>query len=356
MPFLPFVVLLAWQALSKSASFALGWATALYFGQVPGKQGRVVAVMSLASAAWIIVLAGFAVPLLIGALLDWLGIISRNFSVARLHVLGLTAAIALTPPAVAAAAVWGEFHGRPSVGDWLRLLPISYPATASLGLGVAQMVVFAPVLVVRRLIRKQTMLQTALSMREDADDEQLTRAVATALSSIGLRHVEAEEARGFLAWPMRTVGFATRHLLGAVVRGDPMILRADGLRLLAYATNVAVLGESRDAHRARAALERQLPFSNARITWSEDARALEDELMEAHRAANGDGEATRRRLAAIQERIDAASLDVEEWNVLYRLRLQVEQAAAVDETDHQPGTPGPAALSGRTSGSRSRRP
>ena len=31
MPFLPFVLLLAWQAISKSASFALGWATAIYF-------------------------------------------------------------------------------------------------------------------------------------------------------------------------------------------------------------------------------------------------------------------------------------------------------------------------------------
>ena len=51
MPFLPFVLLLAWQAISKSASFALGWATAIYFGQVPGKQGRILAVISLASAA-----------------------------------------------------------------------------------------------------------------------------------------------------------------------------------------------------------------------------------------------------------------------------------------------------------------
>ena len=40
MPFLPVVLVLAWQALSKSASFALGWATAIYFGQVPGRQGR----------------------------------------------------------------------------------------------------------------------------------------------------------------------------------------------------------------------------------------------------------------------------------------------------------------------------
>jgi hypothetical protein len=36
----------------------------------------------------------------------------------------------------------------------------------------------------------------------------------------------------------------------------------------------------------------------------------------------------RRRLDDVQERMDIASLNGEEWNVLYRLRLQVEQAAS----------------------------
>ena len=63
MPFLPFVLLVAWQAVSRSASFALGWATALYFGQVPGRQGRILAVVSLLSLAWLIVLVGFGVPM-----------------------------------------------------------------------------------------------------------------------------------------------------------------------------------------------------------------------------------------------------------------------------------------------------
>ena len=49
MPFLPFVLLLVWQVIGRSASFALGWATALYFGQVPGKQGHVLALISLVS-------------------------------------------------------------------------------------------------------------------------------------------------------------------------------------------------------------------------------------------------------------------------------------------------------------------
>jgi hypothetical protein len=78
-PFLPFVVLLAWQAVSRSASFALGWATSLYFGQVPGRQGRMLSVVSLVSAGWVILVIGFAIPIFGGAALEAAEIIDENF-------------------------------------------------------------------------------------------------------------------------------------------------------------------------------------------------------------------------------------------------------------------------------------
>jgi len=98
MPFLPFVLLLVWQVIGRSASFALGWATALYFGQVPGKQGHVLALISLVSAGWVLLLAGFGVPLLVGAAADALGLVPRNFDLDRWIVLGLGAALVLAPP------------------------------------------------------------------------------------------------------------------------------------------------------------------------------------------------------------------------------------------------------------------
>jgi len=135
------------------------------------------------------------------------------------------------------------------------------------------------------------------------------------------------EATGPKSWPMRTVGFAARHLLGAVVRGEPMSFAVDGLEVLAYATNISILGPREDAYRVRAAMERELAFSDAYLTWNDESQAFEDELREIHQSANGDIGGTRRRLSAVQERIDVASLNSEEWNVLYRLRLQAEQSA-----------------------------
>jgi hypothetical protein len=334
MPFLPIVLLLVWQALGKGASFALGWATALYFGQVPGKQGHVLAVISLVSAGWVLLLAGFGVPLLVGAAADAVGLVPRNFDLNPWVVVGLGAALVLAPPLLAALASTIDLHERRSPSRWLRRVPVSYPASASLGFGVLEMVAFAPVLIADRLLHKRVIAQLALTMKEGTDDDALQDAVAASLRAMGVDRLRVEEARGFLAWPLRTVGFATTHLLGAVVRGSPVYLAARDLQIYAYATNVSIIGPASRVYRARAALEREVPFHGAHLTWQEDAQRLEDQLLEAGRSRHGVA-AVRRRLDRIQERVDAASLSVDEWNVLYRLRLQVELRAEDAEQRRQ---------------------
>ncbi len=327
-PFLPLVLLLAWQALGRSASFALGWATALYFGEVPGSQGRILSVISLLSVGWVIVLVGFGLPIGIGAALESTRAIGRNFDVQPLHALGLAAAILLTPPVVAAGAVVGKFRGDRTIGRWLRLVPVSYPATLMLGVSVLEMVVFTPYLLVQRLRHRREVVQIPLVMRSGTTDEDLVAAVRAAIASIGIGEVETHQAEGITSWPMKSLGFAAHHLLGSVVRGKPMELRVDGVEVYAYATNVSVLGPSELAFRIRAAVERELALGDAYLTWSEEAKRFEDELRRAVESSNGDVAGLQQRLDEVQGRIDATSLDGEEWHVLSRLRLEAEHAAA----------------------------
>ncbi len=327
MPFLPLVVLFAAQAISRSASFALGWATALFFGQIPGNKGRMVSVMSLVSVGWVILVGGFGVPLLVGAAADALGIVSRNFDVQSIHFLGLALATLLMPPVVAGVAELAGFEEGRSPIRWLRRIPVSYPAAASLGLSVLQMLFIAPVITFLRLRQGRTLLHVPLLMRPGSSEEKLSKAVARALRGLDMGEVEPSRLAGPLSWPLRTVGYAARHLLGAFVRGEPVRLRTDGLDLYVYATNVAILGKDGPAHRARAAIERELAFGEAYLTWSEDSQALEAKLMRIHEASDGDLRALVSRLDRLQRRIDSAPITVDEWNVLYRLRLQMEREA-----------------------------
>ena len=236
-------------------------------------------------------------------------------------------ALVLTPPGVAASVVYGGFHERRDVGTWARLVPISYPATFMLGLSVLEMVLFTPILLFQRWRQKKKLVQVPLVMRSDTDDDDLLELVRTALESIGIEEVGVEEATGPKSWPMRTVGFTARHLFAATVRGKPIRVVADGLEVLAYATNVAINGPKERAYEARAAVEREAAFCDAYLTWNDEAQELEDELVAADSEANGDLDRLRRRLDRVQARIDRASLNSEEWNVLYRLRLQVEHRA-----------------------------
>jgi hypothetical protein len=238
---------------------------------------------------------------------------------------GLSAAVVLVPPAIAATAVWAELPEGRSFDAWLRQLPTCYPAAASLGLAVLEMVAFTPFLLVQRWRRKRVLLQLPLVMRERADPGELPDALREALATIGLPHIDVAEAKGPRSWPLRTVAYASRHLLGAVVRGEPIEVRSDGLEILAYATNVAIMGRQADAQRARAALQRELAFRDAYQTWSEDAQRFEAELTALHdRAADLDQAGLATAIDALQGRIDCASLNSEEWNILYRLRLQLE--------------------------------
>lgn len=328
MPFLPFVFLLAWQALSRSASFALGWATAIYFGQVPGRQGRMLSVISLIAAGWVILVLGFAVPIFAGAALEAAGVIEDNFDVEFIHYAGLVAGIVLVPPVIAAITVWAGFRDERSIGTWARLVPVSYPATAMLGASVLQMVVVTPVLLFQRWREKKKYVQVPFVLRERSDDDAVVDILKRALATIGIEDVAAAEASGPKTWPLRTLGFAVKHLLGAIVRGEPIRVAADAVEIFAYATNISIQGPKEAAYRVRAAVERELAFDDAYLTWNEEAQSFEDELLAAHQEVDGDVDALRTRLDEIQERMDVASLNSEEWNVLYRRRLQVEQAAA----------------------------
>ncbi len=329
MPFLPFVLLLAWQAISRSASFALGWATSLFFGYVPGSKGRLLSIMALVSAAWVVVVLGFGLPIAAGWAGERIGLVERNFDLAWYQVWGLVAAVVLTPPVVGGLAEIGGFEEPRSVGRWLRRLPATYPGTASLGAAVLLMVLITPFLAFQRVRQKRVVLPIPLVLHDGADDSTVTEAILHALDDAGLGAFEHQVLRGPRSWPLRTMGFAANHLLGSIVHGEPDRMVNDGMEIMSYATNIAILGPGEEAHRARAAISRALASSDAYLTWSPDSQELEAALAELRdrRSGGGDIEAD---LDRFRKRLDTAAVNADEWNTIERLRLQLAQDSDAD--------------------------
>jgi hypothetical protein len=113
-----------------------------------------------------------------------------------------------------------------------------------------------------------------------------------------------------------------------VVRGEPVRMRAEELEIHAYATNVAIHAPKELAYSVRAALEREVALRHAYLTWSTSSQHWEDELRRARADAVAEPHRLHERLERIQAEFDAGELGSEEWNILYRLRLQVEHEAA----------------------------
>jgi hypothetical protein len=324
MPFVPLILVFAWQVAAKSASFALGWATGLFFGQVPGNKGRSLSIVSLLATAWTIIVVGVALPLLVATIGHLVGWWNVDMSAAPAWQFALLAAGVIgAPPALIGFAELAGFEDDKSLARWLRRIPVSYPIALSLGASILQMVVLTPILALARRRKKLTTLQVPLVIRGDGYEE-LVSDLERVLSNLG-EEPRREALRGIRSWPLRTLGFAARYLLHSVVRGDPARLCADRLELYVYATNVGVVAPDDYAYRVRAAIEKELAFSAAFLTWSEDSQAFEEKLKRLHARRTRDLDGFLEELDRLQERIDAATLKSDEWNVLYRLRLQIER-------------------------------
>jgi hypothetical protein len=108
-------------------------------------------------------------------------------------------------------------------------------------------------------------------------------------------------------------------------------LHGERLDILVYPSDLLISGEPGDVARARAAIASRLVTSAAYMTVTEEGQAIEDRLAALARSdAATDGPppfdaAARDELEAIDRQLAATEVPYDEWEVLYRKRLQVER-------------------------------
>jgi hypothetical protein len=102
-----------------------------------------------------------------------------------------------------------------------------------------------------------------------------------------------------------------------------------------------MVGTKEGVARARAAVASRLTDTEAYMTAAKEAQQIEDVLRNLHAAP--DHEASIPMLSAIDEQLARLVVPHEEWEVLYRQRLQVErdllrvEREAPPEADDRPG-------------------
>jgi len=314
---------------------ALGWASSLLFGRVPRSHQVLLVLMMALSFLWLVVILSIVLPSIGSFLLattphppfmsdGWLAI-------------ALVVTAVLLPLGIGLVGYLVPNDGdRPTGlaigGELLRgylLAPL-----------VSGLLIYLAALGMARKARSASHgwsdSHVAIVVEPDGY-EQLATEVARAVDSAGLAAAMREAPRALTvpAWLLTKVaGENVRRL-----RPDRLLeLSGRHLRIGIYPSDIAISGAAGSRTRARAAILSRLVTTDVHLTNSSEAQAVEDRL---HGLAR-----SRRDGPGAFEPIDEALLRLEvptdEWDILYRIRLEIERDLRIGAA---PGTvfPGHAA-------------
>jgi hypothetical protein len=145
--------------------------------------------------------------------------------------------------------------------------------------------------------------------------------------------VQRRPAAAILAVPARLVGRVAGGGVRALVPDKLTTLYSPVLEVELYPSDIAISGQKEAVARARAAIASRLTATAAYLTTSKEAQAVEDRLdriIQARKMMDSEGLAGRsdallEELRALDATLATLVVDSAEWEVLYRMRLQIER-------------------------------
>src|SRR3954453_11647244 len=311
----------------KVLGMALGWAGTLLFGRVPSSRQKIILAITFGSVIWLVLLAGIISPD-IGAFILVL-VPSQDLVPESILRLGMLIGALAVPAVVGGLVLWlsppARRTGRASVVTVLR----GYPLTAVLAVLLIFLAVLAIWRRVRSAMRGRTDAHVPMMVKADAYDQVATD-VDTALTQAGL-DLDPGPAPAVMSTPAKWLTTVAGRDSGDLVPDHMLQLHGADLDILVYPSDLLLSGKPRDVARARAAIASRLVTSAAYMTVTEEGQAIEDRLAAlAHSPAGADGPppfdaAARDELEGVDRQLAATDIAYEEWEVLYRKRLQVER-------------------------------
>jgi hypothetical protein len=335
----------------KLLTTTLGWASSLLFGRVPQSRQVVLALITFGSVVWAALAVGVVLPD-VGTVLvaivpapdavdrDWIRLAMLAGALIVPAVVGVTTLFVLEPA--------DRPRGPAIVGQILR----GYPLCVALAI---TLVILAGVGIVRFVHHRAIGWVDAHVpiVVHPGGYDRVVADLERALDDAGVE-VDRRPAPLALAIPGRLLGRIAGPAIRALVPDRPVELAGRHLEIGLYPSDIAIGGKRAVVARARAAIATRLTSTAASMTISAEAQEVEGMLERLARPRVGGGdpgsgaaggtETAEVTLAAVDARL--ANLDVpqEEWEILYRQRLQVERdllagGAPGCVLTSEPGTP-----------------
>ncbi|MEP7040736.1 MAG: hypothetical protein ABI864_04085 [Chloroflexota bacterium] len=321
----------------KVLTMSLGWASTLLFGRVPRDRQVFLAAITFGAVIWAMVLIGVAMPGVGAFLLAFLPI--PSWVDENLVRLGMLAAAILLPPILGATTLkLLKPEDQPKgVGPVLGYVARGYPLAAGLSSMLVFLALIGLVRKVSSLVRRWTDAHIPIVMKPGRYD-QLAAELDSAISDAGV-DIEVRNAPAVLVLPGRVLAAIAGEQVRGLVPDRLVRLVGRDVEVLIYPSDIGIAGKAATVARVQAALASRLTTAQAWLTNTAEGQAIEDRLA---RLADRRPDAAERSeaLAAIDQRLATNDLAYDEWEVLYRQRLQVERDLLVG---NPPGEEMPAA-------------
>src|SRR5688572_2927078 len=323
------------RQIGRIVQMAFGWATILLFGRVPQRKQLLLAGVALGSILWVVTLLGVLLPD-VGAWLiafvpapdfiaeDWI----------RLAMLVL--AIVLPLAVGAGGLLLMDEADRPAgIGGKAVQVLRGYPYAAVLSGVILFLLVVAPIFKLRTIIKRWDDAHIPIVIKPDQYDR-VASDLEAAVDGAGLDLARARAPR-VLEAPSRLLAAVGGDSVRRLVPERIVMLRARDLELTIHPSDVAIAGSKEAVARARAAVANRLTKTEAYLTASKESQQIEDAVLALRDAP--DREEALATLEAIDVRLAKLTVPYEEWEVLYRQRLQVERDLLRAGTIEPPSQP-----------------
>jgi hypothetical protein len=308
----------------RGVNTALGWASLLLFGRVPQSKQSIVSVMAFASLGWALALLGVLIPRVSAFLLTAIPIpeiVPTGWI--RLAMIALAAGLPMLVGlgSLLLVARTGRPRGMAIVPAVLR----GYPIASLLAIVLIFLAGIGSARKIRSLTKRWKDAHIGIVVRAGAYDR-LVGDITSALAQAGFELTLAD-APTVLALPARLLGVLAGTTIGGLVPARLSQLISPTLEILVYPSDITLSGTQAAVAGARAAIVRTLAAAPVYLTTSAEAQAIEDRI----KTLAGDQLPARTRagvrlaLERIDDDLAHLVLGHEDWDTLYRLRLQVER-------------------------------
>jgi hypothetical protein len=306
------------RMIGAVATMTVAWATILLFGRIPQRRRTLLSFMTLGSIAWVAALAGVLIPSIGGF---FLAAVPRLPFVEEWWLrLGMLALAALLPLAIGVASV--QFiapedtpTGRGRVRQTLR----GYPFTAVYAFMIIFLAIWGLTRKVRSLRSGWTSSHVPVIIKPGRYEEVVGQ-LETALREAGVV-LERSRASRWFEIPLRLLASAGGASVAERIPDELFTLTTDGLEILIYPSDIALLGRDDLVAPARAAVARRMSSANAYLTVAMETQQIEDRLASIAREPS----VSDADFEPIDELLNTLDAPYDEWETLLRIRLEVER-------------------------------